>query len=214
MLKINHYITVPPEWYNAVIQGMRNSWESWEKSDSYIEDDTFVLGSSDKGLAQRLTKAGDDHGKYIRQIPILYSVTAPDYWFREFDTYVVGNIPPGDVTQNSTSQMHVMGKEVITAQHFNFEDVPNDVMSKTLENLNMLRDNWIESGKKKGPQANEWRALKQSIPDSWLYTRTTSANYMVLRHMYHARKNHRLSEWREFCTWIETLPHADLLTEC
>lgn len=211
MLKINDFETASPKWFDLVISGMRNSWESWEKGDSEIDNDVFVLGDNDEKLANRLTRSGDDHGKYLRQIPILYSVTAPDYWFREFDTYVVANIPPGDVTQNSTSQMHTLGKQPFDESMFSWEDLDSSDSTALLYFLNNVRDTWIVSGKRKGPQEREWRALKQVIPDSWLYTRTTTANYMVLRHMYFARRNHRLLEWRQFCSFIETLPYANLI---
>jgi hypothetical protein len=116
MLKVHKYQTVNADWLDMVFSGMRNSWESWQTGDSIILGDSlvpetsFILGEKDKDLALRLTKTGTDHGKYLRQIPIIFDFEAPNYFFKEFDTYVVGVCVAGDVTQNSTSQMHVLGK--------------------------------------------------------------------------------------------------------
>jgi hypothetical protein len=200
-------------WY-FVINGMRNSWESWERGDSEYDEPgndwtlpAFYLGDADKNLAQRLTKTGADHGKYLRQLPVVIDITAPAYFWREFDTYHIG------VTSNSTSQMHTLGKHPFNASMFCFEDVDITPQTQILETLNWLRDRWIdEGGKRKGPDATYWRAMVQAIPDSWMYRRCVSLNYQVLRNMYFVRRNHRLTEWRQWCAWVDSLPYSELIT--
>jgi hypothetical protein len=166
----------------------------------------FTLGTADKELAQRLTKAGADHGKYLRQISIVVEFTAPEYFLKEFDTYKVGT------TRNSSSMMHTLGKHPFAESMFSWENVSQGLKWRMLEQLTFQREVWIEAGKRKGPNCREWYALVQMIPQSWMYQSTWSANYQVLRSMYHARKNHRLQEWRDWCTWTETLPFSDLIT--
>lgn len=216
MLEIVRYEGPSDGQWLLTIGGMRNSWESWEKGDSDLRDFTFswdfVLGENDKALALKLVKAGADHGKFMRQLPVIVDIKAPNYWWREFDTYRIG-IEASDITQNSTSMMHVLGKEEFKQEHFCFEDMPQEATEQLLSLLNTLRDRWIAAGKRKGPEQKEWRAMLQAIPDSWIYQRTVSLNYQVLRAIYHSRKNHRLSEWRTFCTWIEGLENSFLITE-
>jgi len=209
MLRIIQHAPPSALQWEMVIEGMRNSWESWEKGDSEarydIDGDWFDFGPADKALAMRLTRAGADHGKYLRQLPVVIDIEAPEYWWREFDQYKIG------VVTNSTSQMHTLGKHPFAAAMFSFEDVPDVARITILHTLNVLRDRWIDAGRRKGPDAVEWRAMAQAIPDSWNYRRLVTLNYQVLRAMYHARKAHRLREWRDFCAWIETLPHSDLI---
>lgn len=212
MLVVHEYETPSEGTWNMVIRGMRNSWESWEKGDSLFYYDglrahfRFELGTADRALCLRLIGAGADHGKFMRQLPVVFDVTAPNYFWREFDTYHIG------VTANSTSQMHTLGKHPFSADMFSFEDMQEDAQHIILQNLNWLRDAWINGDKSKGPNSTMWRAMLQAIPDAWNYRRTVSLNYQVLRAMYHARRYHRLREWRDFCAWIETLPYADLIT--
>lgn len=197
-----------------VIEGMRNSWESWGQIDSRysVHSEYFEMGANDKALCLRLIKAGSDHAKFMRQLPIVLEVKAPEYFWKEFDTYRIG-VQADDVTQNSTSMMHVLGKLPFLMDMFSFEDMDKAQKETILETLNCLRDRWIdEGGKRKGPEAHCWRAMLQAIPQSWNYTRTISTNYQALRAMYHARKNHRLSEWRTFCTHLESLPYNELIT--
>lgn len=213
MITIHRYAGATPEYLLITIQGMRNSWESWEKGDSWVEDvydhgqweERCNLGSKDKELFQRLIKLGPDHGKTLRQIPIVIDFTAPEYFLKEFDTYKIGTV------RNSTSMMHILGKEPFKPEMFSWEDMNDEYKVYLLVVLNHLRDEWIGAGKRKGPQQKEWRALLQAVPQSWNYRSSWSGNYQVLRNMYHARKNHRLLEWRMLCDWIETLPYAELI---
>jgi hypothetical protein len=189
--------------FEGALRGMRNSWESWDKSDSG-EDWGFKIGPNDLKLAKTLSKAGADHGKFLRQILISVDIIAPEYWWKEADTYKVGTVA------NSTSMMHTLGKGEITADMFSFEDVPDMYIDAYLKLLNDLRESWVESGKKK--PSPEWRAMNQLTAIGFNYRRTFTANYQVLKSMYHSRKNHRLSEWHDFADWVETLPYSELIT--
>lgn len=213
MLDILRTVTPSPAQWLIVIDGARNSWESWERGDSYIDaDGIFVFGPSDRALGLKLVGAGSDHAKFMRQMPLHLDVRAANYWWREFDTYRVG-VAADEIAQNSTSMMHVVGCEPFQAEMFSLEDMDAAERDWLMDSLNVLRQRWIDAGKRKGPNAREWRALIQNIPDSWNYRRCVSLNYQAARAIYHARRNHRLSEWRTFCAAIEALPYAELITE-
>jgi len=215
-LRIIGYAEPSPEQWDFTIRGMRNSWESWQKGDSEVQHDAelaigFDFGPADTALALRLAQIGSDHGKYLRMLPVIVEIEAPGYWWKEFDTYRVG-VEASDVTQNSTSMMHTLGREPFHSDMFCFEGIDPVAADYLVRSLNRLRDAWIATGKHKGPEAAAWRALQQAVPYGFLYHRTVSLNYQVLRSIYHARRNHRLAEWRTFCTWIEMLPNSALLT--
>jgi hypothetical protein len=210
MLKIDDLIGPSDAQWQFVIREMRNSWGSKAASDTYIWP--FELGQADAKLCAKLCAAGPDHAKYLRQLPIHVAVTAPSYWWREFDTYRIG-VEAGDVTQNSSSQMHTLGREPFSTDMFSFEDMDTETAYAIVANLNTLRQRWIDRGKRKGPQASEWRAMLQAIPDSWNYRRGVSMNYGNARAMVQARRNHRLSEWRQFCEALLGLPYSWMLTE-
>lgn len=211
MIRFEHVKT-----YNFIeaMRGMRNSWESWDKSDSryvfdYQDDEEIdwykeVVGDADLKLAMTLSKAGSDHAKYLRQIFVSVDIIAPEYWWKEADTYKVGTVA------NSTSMMHTLGKGEITSDMFSFENVPDGIQQEYLRLLNLLRDVWVQSGKKK--PSPEWRAMNQLTAIGFNYRRTFTCNYAVLKGMYHSRKNHRLSEWHDFAAWVETLPYSELIT--
>ena len=196
--------------FKGAIRGMRNPLESWDKSDS--SDD--IIGEKDLTLAQKLIGAGADDSKFLRQIFISMDITAPLYWWKEMDTYKIATVA------NSTSTMHRLTSKPITKECFSF-DSKNDILVvdhyenevwhtsmaniideliKTLENL---RQRYLKT-----KSESYWRALIQLLPESWNQTRTWTANYQVLRNIYFARKNHKLSEWREFCKMIEELPYS------
>jgi hypothetical protein len=223
-LIINDYATPSAQQWRIAIDGMRNSWESWEKGDSYISlCGDWVFGAKDKQLLKQLLKAGPDHAKAARQFFLIATVTAPDYWWRQLDQYRVGvdknrpneilSIGPDDLSTNSTSQMHTLGRHAITEEHVDLSDVPDDVREQYLNLLNGQRERWLEAGKRKGPNATEWRGLLQLMPAGWIYRRTVATNYQAARAMYHARKNHREGEWRDFCKWLETIEHSWIITE-
>jgi hypothetical protein len=209
MITIHNY-KIPTDWEMWIItQGVRNSWESHDKSDSSFEDMEYVftLGDNDKALCLRLIKSGADHSKFMRQMNIIIDFTAPEYFLKEFDTYKVAT------TCNRSSMMHTLGKEKFGKTMFSFDDIDPYDIAQIINNLNFLRDRWVdEGGKRKGPDAAYWRAMIQAVPQSWNYSSCWSGSYQTLRNMYHARKNHRLSEWRTFCSFIETLPYAEFIT--
>lgn len=212
MLKINDFDAPSPKTFYLVFQGMRFSWDSNNKADSTLLQNgaygnyKFTLGEDDKKLALKLIKAGTDHSKFMRQLPIVVDITAASYLWWDLDTYKVGT------TRNSSSSMHTLGKEELTVEHFSFDDVPEIEIVQTLAQLNRLRARWIEAGKRKGPEATEWRALVQALPRAFNFRSMWSANYAVLRSIYFARRNHRLAEWRVFTDWITTLPYGELIT--
>lgn len=205
--------------YNMLnaIEGMRNPLESWDRMDSYEDKGRVVLGSNDLGLMRRLFKAGKDHRKFTRQILVSFNLTAPDYFFREFDTYKVGT------TANSTSQMHKIMSKPFTEELFSCENI---LISKDgdghhkysnhykafkhlLNAMNELREEWLKT---KDPQT--WKTLVQMCPQSWNYTRHITLNYEVIYNMYYSRKNHKLTEWREFCKILENeLPYFKEIAE-
>jgi hypothetical protein len=210
MLTIEELITPSDLQWRFVIREMRNSWESQERSDS--TDYPFEMGAADMALCRKLINAGADHAKFMRQLPLHIAVSAPSYWWREFDTYRVG-IEAGDVTANSTSQMHTVGRHAFTADMFSMEDMSEYERAQILNHLNALRNHWIDCGKRKGPDARPWRALVQAIPDSWQYRRGVSLNYANARAIYHARRAHRLSEWRQFCAALADVPYGWMIAE-
>lgn len=213
--------------WKAAIRGMRNPKNSWEKSDSVFYDnaageyndicgnsgpmpydidiDTDVtIGPGDLDLMKRLRNAGTDHRKFMRMITVYVDVTAPLYWWKEFDTYKVGTVA------NSCSTMHKIHAKEFTLDDFSCEylsKVSLSVLNTTIEQLNWCRESYLKS-KDKGC----WWQMIQLLPSSYNQKRTVMLNYEVLAAMYHQRKNHKLDDWREFCSWIETLPCSELIT--
>mgnify|MGYP003557155340 CR=1 FL=1 len=201
--------------FMGAIRNMRNSWESWDKIDSYEDGyatlihpanvECFVLGEADKTLAIKLIKAGQDHAKFIRQIMVSVDITAGNEWWKEADTYKVGTVA------NSTSMMHTAGRRLLTEDDLSFDKPYSEAALKTLEHCNYLIQRWWDSGKKQG--SPEWRDMQKGISMGFVYKRGLTCNYQVLQNMYFSRKNHRLKEWREFCEWVETLPYSELITK-
>ena len=170
----------------------------------------FFLGENDLKLAKTLSKAGTDHGKFLRQITVSFNITAPLYWWKEFDTYKVGT------TANSTSTMHTLSNEKITIDCFSFDGVLNrkdpDWTKDLIEIINLCektRQKYLKTKDKA-----YWRRLIQMLPSAWMQERTITLNYAVLKNMYNARKNHKLTEWQTFCAFIEKLPYAKELILC
>lgn len=193
--------------WQAAIRGMRNPLNSWEKSDSEFgkynhEYDT--IGAADRALMMNLVRAGSDHSKFMRMIVATADITAPLYWWKEFDTYKVGTV------RNSCSTMHTIHKRYFTKDDFSFENVPPDVanINEFLGRLNYALESYTESNSKK-----YWYAIIQLLPSSYNQRATVQMNYAVLRNMYHARKNHKLDEWHDFCAWAEALPQSELITD-
>lgn len=188
---------------DGAIRGMRNPLASWGKSDSYWNTGEYRLGENDLRLAKNLATAGSDHGKYLRQIFVCVDVTAPLYWFKEYDTYKIGTVA------NSTSTMHRIHTNSFKEELFSMEDLTEEdfkVLKPVFDHMENLRLNFNETKDK-----SIWRRLIQMNFDSFNQTRTLTLNYENLRNMYNSRKNHKLTEWHTFCDWIKTLDYADEL---
>lgn len=201
-------------WEHA-IRGMRNPLNSWDKSDSGWTKDIvnekcepvftdgeygFFVGDDDIDLMTRLSKAGTDHRKFMRMITVYADITAPLYWWKEYDTYKVGTVA------NSCSTMHKIHEKEFTVDDFSCEHLAGAAMNVLIDIvywLNFYRDEFIAQKDKQ-----DWWQIIQLLPSSYNQKRTVMLNYEVLRNMYHSRKNHKLDEWHTFCDFIETLPYA------
>ena len=205
MIKLENTVLASPEQMSFIIQGLRNPMNSWDKSDSKYNDlDEYKIGNNDKDLMKRLAMAGTDHRKFMRMMPVYVRITAPLYWWKEFDTYKVGTVA------NSCSTMHKIAAKEFTVDDFSTEHLYDDeyeLLKKVIEALNGDRELYLESLKK-----NDWWQMIQLLPSSYNQTRNVMLNYEVLANMYHSRKNHKLDEWVEFCKWIESLPYSELIT--
>lgn len=191
---------------NAV-RGARNPMNSWAKSDSYFnEKGEYILGENDLSLAVRLRTAGNDHRKFMRQIFVSMDITAPMYWWKEFDTYKVGTVA------NSTSTMHKITSMPFDISHFSTDKMDKntlDFMQGIVDYLEKLRLEFIETKDKQ-----IWYDIIQLLPSSYNQMRTCTMNYENLVNIYHARKNHKLDEWHIFCDYIKKLPYANELIIC
>lgn len=216
MIKLENVVLTNPKQMNFVIEGMRNPMNSWDKNDSYAwheyrtGNEHFKLGDNDHSLMQRLSNAGTEHRKYMRMMPVYVRITAPLYWWKEFDTYKIGTVT------NSCSTMHKIQEKEFTLDDFSIEHL-NDDRSAELSNvewlehlihhLNRDRLRFIETKDK-----DYWWQMIQLLPSSYNQTRNVMLNYEVLANIYRQRKNHKLDEWREVCKWIESLPYSELIT--
>ena len=202
MIKFNN--TAVMNFENAM-RGARNPLNSWARSDSsYDENGNFVFGSNDLDLAKRLCQAGNDHRKFIRQIFISVDITAPIYWWKEYDTYKVGTVA------NSCSTMHKIQAKEFVLSDFSTEHLSATnliVFSMVIDAMNNARLDFLQRKDKK-----DWWQMIQMLPTCYNQKRTVQLNYAVLKNMYHSRQNHKLDEWREFCKWVETLPYSQLIT--
>lgn len=188
---------------NAII-GMRNAMNSWAKIDSSytFPDGEFVLGPEDKKLMMKLRNAGTDHRKFMRMITVYADITAPLYWWKEYDTYKVGTVA------NSCSTMHKIHSKEFVLDDFSHEHLFElDVLNTVIGYLNHYRNEFLITKDKKC-----WWQMIQMLPSSYNQKRTVMLNYEVLANIYKSRKNHKLDEWRDFCKWIETLPYGELIT--
>lgn len=183
------------------LRGARNPMNSWGRMDSfYDKEGNYVLGPNDLDLAKRLRKAGSDHRKYIRQIFVSVDITAPLYWWKEYDTYKVGTVA------NSTSTMHKIHSRPFEMDDFSHDRMTPDTkafLGIIVERLEDIRLKFVKDKKKE-----DWYDLIQLLPSSYNQMRTCSMNYETLINIYFARKNHKLAEWHTFCDWIRSLPYA------
>lgn len=231
MIKIENVVLPSAEQWDAIIRGMRNPMNSWDKSDShygcggidcyecnYVDLDisecpTWFMGDKDNVLAFKLANAGPVHAKYRRMIPVYLDVVAPLYWWKEFDTYKVGTVC------NSCSTMHKIHEKEFTLDDFSCEhllDTQKDVLETIVNGLNNMRYNFINYETLNTPcyvdKKDYWWQMIQLLPSSYNQRRTIMLNYEVLANIYEWRKDHKLDEWREFCKWIKTLPYSELIT--
>lgn len=226
MIKLTNVVLESPEQMKFIIQGMRNPMNSWEKSDSYssyvfnienkVAHEIFNLKENDHSLMQRLSNAGTEHRKYMRMMPVYVRITAPLYWWKEFDTYKVGTVA------NSCSTMHKIAEKEFTLEDFSTEHLADPslrVLTCIIDELNTFRGRYLsfdelsETMKEKlsYDKKDLWWQLIQLLPSSYNQTRNVMLNYEVLANIYRQRKNHKLDEWREFCKWIESLPYSELI---
>lgn len=192
--------------FEGAFRGMRNPKNSWDKSDSVWGDtlEDTVIGIKDLELAQRLIKAGTEHAKFLRQIFVSVDINAPLYWWKEADQYRVGAVT------NSTSTMHTLASNPITAECFEHDAMDRLNITDTIINLcEGLRQVYVDTH-----STEVWRGLIQLLPESWLQLRTWTGNYAMLRNIYLQRQNHKLREWSvDFMVWVNTLPYAkELIT--
>lgn len=218
--------------WEAAIRGMRNPMNSWEKSDTVygtyygelnghpcFDANGFALGFNDLDLMTRLRNAGTDHRKFMRMITVYLDITAPLYWWKEFKTYRAGRrfgddepdiIDEGyleyDIEMNSCSTMHKIHSKEFTLDDFSREHLgfqSTRVLKDVIKVMNDFREEFLKDHEK-----DNWWQMIQLLPSSYNQKRTIMLNYEVLANIYKSRKNHKLDEWHEFCTWIETLPYA------
>ncbi len=185
----------------GAIRGARNPMNSWDRMDSaYDKDGNYILGPNDLDLAKRLCKAGSDHRKFIRQILVCVDITAPMYWWKEFDTYKVATVA------NSTSTMHKIHSKPFELTDFSHDQLSIDALAALSGFISFLEEkrlSYIETKDKA-----DWYDLIQLLPSSYNQTRTVTMNYENLLNMYFARRNHKLLEWHTYCDWILSLPYT------
>ena len=240
MIKLEHVVLASPEQMSFIIQGLRNPMNSWDKSDSVIgcymcghdedpyscdccsvpqyegcnSNPEYFLGQNDHSLMQRLANAGTDHRKFMRMMPVYVRITAPLYWWKEFDTYKVGTVA------NSCSTMHKIQEKEFTMEDFSYEHLDirtRKILEETIKALNDYRKLYIDYNPDdfeiKGCPSKKiiWWQMIQILPSSYNQTRNVMMNYEVLANIYKSRKDHKLDEWREFCKWIEELPYSEFI---
>lgn len=244
MIKLENVVLASPEQMKFIIEGMRNPMNSWEKSDTCFSDESCVncyynqrnlcdkdsffrkdekIGSNDHSLMQRLSNAGTEHRKYMRTMPVYVRITAPLYWWKEFDTYKIGTVA------NSCSTMHKIAEKEFTLDDFSCEHLGVFIPAEKNDGIENYQNLWIATleeiidslnvartlyNRETDPKLkkNYWWQMIQLLPSSYNQTRNVMLNYEVLANIYRQRKNHKLDEWREFCKWIETLPYSELIT--
>ena len=220
MIKLEHTVLPSSNQMQFVIEGMRNPMNSWDKSDSGFSltengGASWTVGENDYFLMKKLAEAGTDHRKFMRMMPVYVRITAPLYWWKEFDTYKVGTVA------NSCSTMHKIQDKEFTLDDFSCEHLDirtKELLEETIKILNDYRKLYIEYNRddleiKSCPSKKDiWWQMIQTLPSSYNQTRNVMMNYEVLANIYKRRKNHKLDEWREFCKWIENLSLSDLIT--
>ena len=211
-----------PFGFDAAIRGMRNPLNSWDKMDSYYiwpDDEEFHIGPNDHDLMMKLRNAGTDHRKFMRMIVVHTDITAPLYFWKQFDCYKIGTV------SNSCSTMHKIAGKEFSLDDFSHEHLTRrslEILEDIIEILNKYRDLYLNGGEDYFADADDedyepkdkkmWWQMIQLLPSSYNQKRTVMLNYEVLANMYESRKNHKLDEWRDFCKWVEDLPYSELIT--
>lgn len=205
--------------WESAIRGMRNPMNSWKKSDSHrdgcyrtplcYKSKDYIVGPNDLDLMTRLRNAGTDHRKFMRMITVYVDITAPLYWWKEFDTYKVGTVA------NSCSTMHKIAAKEFTLEDFSCEHLETAWLTNLKETIKLL--NWARDAYRHRPCDEDvkkewWWQMIQLLPSSYNQKRTVMLNYEVLANIYKSRKSHKLDEWIDFCKWIENLPYSELIT--
>lgn len=233
MIELEHVVLPSADQMKFVIEGMRNPLNSWDKSDSaYCGEadcticnysinkdqlapyetaticqntslrDVLVIGDNDLALMNKLSEAGTDHRKFMRMMPVYVRITAPLYWWKEFDTYKIATVA------NSCSTMHKIHSKPFSIDDFSCDhmtDSTKKFMETIVAELETIRLRFKETKSKE-----DWYDMIQLLPSSYNQTRNVMLNYEVLANIYKSRRDHKLDEWKNFCSWIETLPHSDL----
>ena len=234
MIKLEHVVLASPEQMEFIIEGMRNPMNSWGRSDSDVARvctegskfitsssvNEFALGDNDRFLMRQLSVAGTDHRKYMRMMPVYVRITAPLYWWKEFDTYKVGTVA------NSCSSMHKITESEFTLDDFSTDHLLGGPLRNLEYDIGVLNDcrdlylRWESLSDNERSHINPnihdkkdiWWQMIQLLPSSYNQTRNVMMNYEVLANIYKSRKNHRLDEWVKLCNWIKTLPYSELIT--
>lgn len=220
MINIENEILPSGEQIKTIINGMRNPLNSWNRFDTDCNKDNIAnikIGENDYNLMTKLVKAGTDHRKFLRMMVVYMDITAPLYWWKEFDTYKVGTV------SNSCSTMHKIHSKEFVLEDFSYDYLVGgnkEILSMIVARLNELREIYIDYDKNPNMYNKEtypnkkvvWQQMIQLLPSSYNQKRTVMLNYEVLSNMYHSRKNHKLDEWRIFCNFVEYLPYSDLIT--
>lgn len=206
MIKLENVVTPSKEQWERIIMGMRNPKNSWNLSDT--DFNKMELGEKDLDLMTKLSKAGKDHRKFMRMIPVYVDITANHIWWAEFDTYKVGTV------RNSCSKMHKIHVKEFTKDDFSHEGIDEvgdfalDTFNDVLNTLEELRILFNETGEKK-----YWRAMLELLPMGFNLKATVFLNYEVLSNIYNSRYGHKMFEWHIVCDWIETLPYSFIITQ-
>lgn len=234
MIKFENTVTPSAEQWRAAIMGARNPMNSWQKSDSAecrdfhcsevrcpfdfngdgncydgIKPDDFIIGPNDLSLLKRLCSAGTDHRKFMRMLPVMVTITAPLYWWKEFSTYKVGTVA------NSCSTMHKIADKEFTLEDFSHEHLKEGglyILNSTIDMLNKYRLDYLNpEAETLGVKKDYWWQMIQLLPSSYNQKRTVMCNYETLTNIYKSRKNHKLDCWLSFCSWIKKLPYSELI---
>ena len=184
------------------IHGMRNPMDSWDRSDTI----PGLIGKNDKALSMKLASAGAEHAKHLRMVMVWADITAPRYWWQEFDTYRVG------VEKVSCSTMHKLMARPLTINDFALDAVPAQLLAKVVEELNEQMEEY-KNEHNEFARKTIWRGIIQQLPQGYLQKRTVMMSYAALRNMYRQRKGHKLNEWHEFRSWCESLPESWMITD-